>query len=67
MERGSLSLDLRIFAATCLRLLALPNRAALALLGLKRSHTIAPQRGLLKAPREENANLLSLGVLSSEH
>ena len=67
VERGCLLLDLRIFAATCFRLLALPNKAALVLLGLKRNRKDEPQRGLSPLPREHNADLLSLGVLSSDH
>lgn len=67
VERGCLLLDLRIFAATCFRLLALPNKVALALLGLKRNRAVEPLGGLLHVPREQNADLLSLGVLSSDH
>lgn len=67
VERGCLLLDLRIFAATLFRLLAFPNKAALALLGLTRSHAAESQRGLLTAPQEGKADLLSLGVLSPEN
>lgn len=65
--RGCLPLDLRIFTATFLRLLALPSDFSLTLLGLRRN----PESQLCSecaatVQRNEDVSVMSMGALSSD-